>query len=128
MTKPHTWKIILAKTEPHVSYIELQVQNKNDQLTITQAEDIISFVRVSIRVNAKQTWQIKCDCKLTSKYFQVNDLRECVPGLMEFSNEFFRLNITCSLRFNLKSEHDDWQNDQANQITFKVNENEINIC
>lgn len=47
MSRPHTWKIHLTKAERHISYIEIEVLDKNNKLSKTDASKIIGSTKVS---------------------------------------------------------------------------------
>ena len=47
MSRPHTWKIHLKKTERHISYIELLFLDRNSKLSKTDALKTIKSAKVS---------------------------------------------------------------------------------
>ncbi|CAG2112189.1 unnamed protein product [Medioppia subpectinata] len=97
MSRPHSWKLHLRKVKRHISYLEVVVLDKSGRLMKSDARNII-------------------------KYSKVNDLRECVPKVIETTDTTIRLGLTCVMEFDGDSK------DKTQMITIEFDVNDISIC
>ncbi|XP_054160017.1 uncharacterized protein LOC128958227 [Oppia nitens] len=103
MSRPHSWKLHLAKEKRHISYIEVVIKDTGNRFDNLDASKII-------------------------KYARVNELRECVASVVDTTDATKRLALNCLMEFDGDSNWEAWERDKTQVIDIQFDVNDISIC